>query len=67
MKSVAITRLETQDRRFRLKDGAGSDAVHTNPEYAFAVTKLHSDQGFTGYGITLTLGNGNRVVCDIIE
>ena len=67
MKSVTITRVETKDRRFPLRDGAGSDAVHTSAEYAFAVTELHTDRGLTGCGITLTLGNGNRVVCDLIQ
>jgi L-fuconate dehydratase len=41
--------------------------VHTGAEYAFAVTRLHTECGLTGCGITLTLGNGNRVVCDLIE
>jgi L-fuconate dehydratase len=67
MKSVAITGVEAQDRRFPLHDGAGSDAVHAGAEYAFAVTQLHTDSALAGSGITLTLGNGNRVVCDIIE
>jgi len=67
MKVVTITRADAQDRRFSLHRGAGSDAVHTNGEYAFAVTQLHTDCGLTGYGITLTMGKGNRVVCDIIE
>jgi len=67
MKAVTITRADAQDRRFALLNGAGSDAVHTNGEYAFAVTQLHTDCGLTGCGITLTMGNGNRVVCDIIE
>ena len=47
--------------------GAGSDAIHTNGEYAFAVTQLHTDCGLTGCGITLTMGKGNRVVCDLID
>jgi L-fuconate dehydratase len=67
MKVVTITNADAQDRRFLLHRGAGSDAVHTNGEYAFAVTQLNTDCGLTGYGITLTMGNGNRVVCDIIE
>jgi L-fuconate dehydratase len=67
MKTAAITRVEVQDRRFPLHGGAGSDAVHTSGEYAFAVTLLHTGGGLTGCGITLTLGNGNRVVCDIIQ
>jgi L-fuconate dehydratase len=67
MKSVMITHSVAQDRRFALNSGAGSDAIHTSAEYAFAVTQLHTDCGLTGYGITLTMGNGNRVVCDLIE
>jgi L-fuconate dehydratase len=67
MKSVTITRVEAQDRRFPLHGGAGSDAVHSGAEYAFAVTHLYTDRGLKGCGITLTLGNGNRLVCDIIE
>jgi len=67
MKSVTITRVEAQDRRFPLLDGDGSDAIHAGAEYAFAVTQLRTDRALAGCGITLTLGNGNRVVCDIIE
>jgi L-fuconate dehydratase len=67
MKSETITRVEAQDRRFPLHGGAGSDAVHSGAEYAFAVTQLYTDSGLKGCGITLTLGNGNRLVCDIIE
>src|SRR6266481_1327356 len=67
MKSVTITWVEAQDRHFPLHDGAGSDAIHAGAEYAFAVTQLHTGCGLTGCGITLTLGNGNRIVCDIIE
>jgi L-fuconate dehydratase len=67
MKAVTIARADVQDRRFPLHCGAGSDAIHSNGEYAFAVTELHTDCGLTGCGITLTMGNGNRVVCDIIE
>jgi L-fuconate dehydratase len=64
---MTITRVETSDRRFPLREGAGSDAVHTGAEYAFSVTLLHTDRGITGCGITLTLGGGNRVVCDLID
>jgi L-fuconate dehydratase len=67
MKSVTITRADAQDRRFALHSGAGSDAIHTSAEYAFACTRLHTDCGLTGCGITLTMGNGNREVCDVIE
>lgn len=67
MTPVTITRVEAEDRRFPLAAGAGSDAVHTGAEYAFAVTHLRTDRSIEGTGITLTLGRGNRVVCDLIE
>ncbi len=67
MTPVTITRVEAEDRRFPLDGGAGSDAVHSGAEYAFAVTHLRTDRSIDGTGITLTLGRGNRVVCDLIE
>jgi L-fuconate dehydratase len=50
-----------------LHEGAGSDAIYTGAVYAFAVTRLHTENGPAGCGITLTLGRGNRLVCDAIE
>ncbi len=67
MKAAVITRVDARDRRFPLHSGAGSDAVHTGAEYAFAVTRLATDAGIEGCGITLTLGAGNRLVCEAIE
>jgi L-fuconate dehydratase len=61
-----IQSVSTCDARFPLPPGAGTDSVHTNSEYCFAVTLLRA-AGVTGTGITLTLGEGNRVVCDVIE
>jgi len=55
------------DRRYELPRGAGSDAVHVNPTYSFAVTRLETDRNFAGTGITLTLGEGNQLVCGAIE
>lgn len=67
MPDWVIDRIAAFDMRYPLPPGAGSDAVHTNPEYSFAVTYLGTaDKGF-GTGITLTLGEGNRLVCDAIE
>src|SRR5690349_20277782 len=66
MKSVIIKRVQAVDCRFSMHDGAGSDAVHAIAEYAVAVTRLSTDGGIAGCGITLTLGDGNRVVCDLI-
>lgn len=62
-----ITSLETRDVRFLLAQGAGSDAVHSGAEYAFATTLLCSDEKVFGTGIVLTLGLGNQLVCEAIE
>ena len=61
-----ITSLETRDVRFPLEPGAGSDAVHSGAEYAFATTLLGSDEKVFGTGIVLTLGLGNQLVCEAI-
>ena len=53
--------------RFPLEAGAGSDAVHSGAEYAFATTLLGSDEKIFGTGIVLTLGLGNELVCEAIE
>jgi len=53
--------------RFPLEQGAGSDAVHSGAEYAFATTLLASDGKLFGTGIVLTLGLGNQLVCEAIE
>ncbi len=63
-----ITRIEADDRRFELEDGAGSDAVHTDPQYGYAVTRLRTDENpLSGTGIAYTLGGGTNLVCDAIE
>lgn len=62
-----ITSLETRDVRFPLEQGAGSDAVHSGTEYAFATTLLKSGDKCSGTGIVLTLGTGNQIVCEVIE
>ena len=67
MKDYAIESIATRDARFPLPPGAGVDAIHSNPEYCFAVTLLRSREGLCGTGIALTLGEGNRLVCDAIE
>jgi L-fuconate dehydratase len=62
-----ISSLETRDVRFPLEQGAGSDAVHSGAEYAFATTLLASDEKVFGTGVVLTLGLGNQLVCQAIE
>jgi len=60
-------KLSTVDARFPLAEGAGSDAIHTDPEYGYGVTLLHADNGTVGTGITYTLGGGTSLICDAIE
>ena len=62
-----IIALETRDVRFPLPEGAGSDAVHSGSDYAFATTLLVTQGKTFGTGIVLTLGNGNQLVCRAIE
>ena len=62
-----IASLQARDVRFPLEHGAGSDAVHSGAEYAFATTLLGSDKSHFGTGIVLTLGLGNQLVCEAIK
>lgn len=67
MGTFTITSISTRDARFKLKPGEGADSVHSNPEYSYAVTYLHTDKNITGTGLTFTLGGGNDLVCEAIE
>jgi len=58
-----ITGRTIKDTRFELEKGAGSDAVHKDPLYSYAVTQLIDDSGITGNGFAFTLGEGNDLVC----
>jgi L-fuconate dehydratase len=51
------------DARYPLGNGAGSDAIHRDPVYSYAVTRLRDDSGVTGTGLAFTLGEGNEMVC----
>lgn len=64
---MLIKAVSTRDARFQLEPGAGSDAVHSSPEYSFAVTSLKPDSGLQGIGLVLTMGEGNDLVCSAIE
>ena len=67
MSSCVIRSIESVDARFPLPPGAGSDAMHTAPVYAMALTHLRTDGDTTGVGLALTLGEGNRLVCEAIR
>ena len=58
-----IKRIKIRDKRFELSEGAGSDAIHKDPLYSYAVTELVDDSGIVGTGFTFTLGEGNDLVC----
>jgi L-fuconate dehydratase len=63
MSDATITKIDTRDARFPLAHGAGSDAIHRDPVYSYAVTRLHDSAGRVGSGLALTLGAGNELVC----
>ena len=62
-----ILRINSGDYRFDLPAGAGADAIHTTPQYAYAVCMLHDAHGQTGIGPAFTLGGGNQLVCQAID
>jgi L-fuconate dehydratase len=64
---MKITSIQTQDRRFPLGPGAGSDAIHRDPIYSYAVTELTLEDGTVATGLAFTLGAGNDLVCAAAE
>lgn len=67
MPNCLIQSISAVDARFALPAGAGTDSVHTNSQYCMAITHLATDKLIHGSGIALTLGDGNRLVCDAID
>jgi L-fuconate dehydratase len=59
-----IQKISTRDARYPIGHGHGSDAIHRDPVYSYAVTELHDDRGRTGVGLAFTLGEGNQLVCE---
>ncbi|MBI5289132.1 MAG: fuconate dehydratase [Chloroflexi bacterium] len=58
-----ITAITTHDVRARTsRTLAGSDAVHTDPDYSAAYVVLETGGSLRGHGMTFTLGRGNEVV-----
>jgi len=62
-----IQKIRVNDARFPLAKGAGSDAIHRDPIYSYAVTNLIDDSGLLGTGFAFTLGEGNDLVCKAAE
>jgi len=62
---ITITGLTVRDIRTPTsRTLAGSDAMHTDPDYSAAYVVLHADapSGIAGHGMTFTLGRGTEVV-----
>lgn len=59
-----IQKISTRDARYPIGSGHGSDAIHKDPVYSYAVTLLHDDRGRVGTGLAFTLGEGNQLVCE---
>ena len=65
---MKITDLQVLDLRFPTsRTHAGTDAVHTDPDYSAAYVVLGTDAGIDGHGLTFTIGRGNEVVAAAIE
>ena len=67
MRSIFIKGVSARDKRYKLENGAGSDAVHTTSVYGYAVCVLETDYDVEGIGLAFTLGEGNRLICEAIE
>jgi L-fuconate dehydratase len=65
--TIVIKNIITQDKRYILPQGAGSDAVHTAPVYGYAVCILQTHSNEEGVGLAFTLGTGNPLVCEAIQ
>src|SRR3954451_22040321 len=60
---MRITRFELSDVRFPTSlVNAGTDAVHTDPDYSAAYVVLKTDGAHEGHGFAFTIGGGNAVV-----
>ena len=64
--TVSIQSVSSRDLRFELEGGAGSDAIHSEPQYSYAVTCLDTGK-HQGTGLAFTLGGGNDWVCAAAE
>lgn len=59
-----IRDISIRDARFPIGSGHGSDAIHKDPVYSYAVTQLQDDTGRVGTGLAFTLGEGTELVCE---
>jgi L-fuconate dehydratase len=61
---LMIQNVSTRDARYPIGHGHGSDAIHRDPVYSYAITELHDEEGRIGVGLAFTLGEGNQLVCE---
>jgi L-fuconate dehydratase len=67
---IRITRAVTTDVRFPTSlSMAGSDAMNTDPDYSAAYVVLQTDhpRGFSGHGLTFTIGRGTELCVAAID
>jgi L-fuconate dehydratase len=62
-----IRTVSTRDVRYAIGSGHGSDAIHRDPVYSYAVTLLTDDRGNVGSGFAFTLGEGTQLVCQAAQ
>jgi L-fuconate dehydratase len=65
---MTITSLHTTDIRFPTsRTQAGTDAMHSDPDYSAAYVIVGTDCGIEGHGLAFTIGRGNEVCAQAIE
>ncbi len=64
---MTILKAHSFDTRYKLKEGAGTDAIHDTNNYGYSVCVLKSDKNIEGVGLAFTLGYGNDLVCKAID
>jgi L-fuconate dehydratase len=65
---MRITHFDIRDVRFPTSlVNAGTDAVHTDPDYSAAYVVLETDGPHRGHGFAFTIGRGNEVVAAAIR
>jgi L-fuconate dehydratase len=62
-----IRTASTRDVRYPIGSGHGSDAIHRDPIYSYAVTLLEDESGNVGSGLAFTLGEGTQLVCEAAQ
>lgn len=67
MSKDLIKNIRALDVRYKLGEGDGSDAIHKDPVYSYAVTLLELGDTEYGTGLSYSLGRGNEVVVKAIE